>query len=141
MTIFGSATIGAESARLSAAVSAWRLGRRLRRPRVVARVAERVLLQAVAQAAEGHAEELGRLRAHAARPLERLEDEPALDLAEHLVEVAALLREADERRRGLGGGARRPRGGRSPRPIVGPVASATARSMTFSSSRTLPGNA
>ena len=52
---------------------------------------ERVLLQAIAKATEGDAEELRGLRTHTARPLERLYDEAALDLADHVVEVAAVF--------------------------------------------------
>src|SRR5205807_1880980 len=52
------------------------------RRRVVAafaRLLQRVLLHAIPEASQRHAEELRRLRAHATRPLERLQDESALE--------------------------------------------------------------
>src|SRR5262249_44500778 len=57
-----------------------------------------------AQRAEGDAEELGGLGAHAARALECLQDETTLDLADDGLEIAAGLGELEER--GARGGGR-----------------------------------
>ena len=46
-------------------------------------------------------EELGSARADAARALEGLDDEPPLDLAQHVVELTAVLGQAHEGRRRL----------------------------------------
>src|SRR5205823_5195334 len=90
----------------------WEIGSRFRRRRTARRelasadrllvvVLQRVLLHAVAEAPERDAEQLRRVRADAARALERLQDETPLDLAEHVVERATLLRQDDERGRRL----------------------------------------
>src|SRR5690606_25529593 len=61
---------------------------------------ERLFLEPVAQRAKRDAEELGGLRAHATRPLERLQEQPALDLTQDFVQVAPFLRQLHEARRG-----------------------------------------
>ena len=81
------------------------------------------------------------VRAHAAGALERLEEQAALDLAQHVVEVAPVLGQLDEGGGGLRAAAPRDLARQVAEADVGPVASATARSMMFSSSRTLPGKA
>ena len=81
----------------------------------------------------------GRALLDAARLLERVEQQTALVGADELVEVRAARRGT----RAARGTLRRSisAGGSRSSPMRGPRQSATARSITFSSSRTLPGKA
>ena len=80
----------------------------------------------------------GRLLLHAARRVEGGLDEPPLEARDHVPEADALRRHASCG--GRGSWARRARGRGSGRGRSAPsVVSTTPRSMTFSSSRTLPG--